>query len=204
MKISCQACGTKYTIADDKIRGRKVRVRCKSCSTPIVVDTAQAEADAQAEAAAAASGGSPDAGAAPDAGDPWTVNLSDTEQRTMTTEEIVTGYHSGTVTDDAFAWKEGMDDWVPLLEVPELRAAIEAYGTRTRGAAGPRTTDGCGSSGVSSSARGTITVRGPAAVDRPRGSRPCRCRGSGRFGPIGRRSIARCRRSVRQRRVGRQ
>lgn len=129
MKISCQACGTKYTIADDKIRGRKVRVRCKSCSTPIVVDTAQAEAEAQAEAAAAATGGSADAGAAPDAGDPWTVNLSDTEQRTMTTEEIVTGYHSGAVTDDAFAWKEGMDDWIPVLEVPELRAAIEAYGT---------------------------------------------------------------------------
>src|SRR5688572_28987087 len=120
MKISCQACGTKYTIADDKVRGRKVRVRCKSCSTPIVVDTSQAESEApppEAAAPAAAQG----AGA-----EPWTVNLSDTEQRPMTTEEIVSGYHSGTVTVDAFVWKEGMDDWVPLLEQPELRAAIEA------------------------------------------------------------------------------
>jgi predicted Zn finger-like uncharacterized protein len=123
MKISCQACGTKYTIADDKVRGRKVRVRCKSCSTPIVVDTAQAAAEAEAAAPP------PDAGAAPDAVEPWTVNLSDTEQRTMTTDEIVTGYHAGTVTEDAFVWKEGMDDWVPLLEQPDLRSAIEAYGT---------------------------------------------------------------------------
>ncbi len=118
MKISCQACGTKYTIADDKVRGRKVRVRCKSCSTPIVVDTAQAESEAPP----------PETAAAAPAADPWTVNLSDTEQRPMTTEEIVSGYHMGTVTTDAFVWKEGMEDWIPLLEQPELRAAIEAGG----------------------------------------------------------------------------
>ena len=46
MKVSCQACGAKYTIADDKVRGRKVKIRCKSCGTPIVVDgNAPAEPD---------------------------------------------------------------------------------------------------------------------------------------------------------------
>src|SRR6188768_3286532 len=102
MKVSCQACGAKYTIADDKVRGRKVKIRCKSCGAPIVVD-AQSEAPPAASAAPAPAG---DAAAASDAaapkGDAWSVNLSDTDQRTMTTEEIVAGWKAGVVTSDAF------------------------------------------------------------------------------------------------------
>jgi hypothetical protein len=46
----------------------------------------------------------------------WSVNLSDTDSRTMSVEEIVQGYASGLVTADAFVWKDGMADWVALLE----------------------------------------------------------------------------------------
>jgi predicted Zn finger-like uncharacterized protein len=115
MKVSCQACGAKYTIADDKVRGRKVKIRCKSCGAPIVVD-AQSEAPPAPDSASAA-----DASAAP-ASKPetWSVNLSDTDQRTMTTDEIVQGWASGVVTSDAFVWKEGMADWVAVLECEEL------------------------------------------------------------------------------------
>ncbi|HEY5376983.1 MAG TPA: zinc-ribbon domain-containing protein [Polyangiaceae bacterium] len=109
MKIACEACGAKYTIADDKVRGRKVKIRCKGCGTPIVVDGQQ--------------GGGPslpgvEADAALDAEAPvvWSVNLSDTDSRTMSVEEIVQGYASGLVTADAFVWKDGMADWVAILE----------------------------------------------------------------------------------------
>ena len=37
MKVTCQACSAQYTIADDKVKGRKVKIRCKACQTPIVV-----------------------------------------------------------------------------------------------------------------------------------------------------------------------
>src|SRR5690606_10599137 len=50
----------------------------------------------------------------------WSVNLSDTDQRTMSTQELVDGWKAGTVTADAYVWKEGMADWVPLLECGEL------------------------------------------------------------------------------------
>ncbi|MES1177730.1 MAG: zinc-ribbon domain-containing protein [Myxococcales bacterium] len=110
MKIACEACGAKYTIADDKVRGRKVKIRCKGCGTPIVVDgqhgggpsISDAETDAALEPAEATV--------------IWSVNLSDTDSRTMSVEEIVEGYTSGLVTSDAFVWKDGMADWVPLLE----------------------------------------------------------------------------------------
>jgi len=109
MKIACEACGAKYTIADDKVRGRRVKIRCKGCGTPIIADgqnggvpsISDAETDVALEAEAPVT---------------WSVNLSDTDSRTMSTEEIVAAYASGVVTADAFIWKDGMADWVPLLD----------------------------------------------------------------------------------------
>ena len=123
MKIACEACGAKYTIADDKVRGRKVKIRCKGCGTPIVVDGQQgggpsisdAETDAVLEPA--------------EAPVIWSVNLSDTDSRTMSADEIVQAYADGVVTADAFVWKDGMGDWVPLLEselAPLLGSAAAA------------------------------------------------------------------------------
>ncbi|MEB2310525.1 MAG: zinc-ribbon domain-containing protein [Sorangiineae bacterium] len=133
MKITCQACGAKYAIADDKVRGRKVKVRCKGCSAPIVVDgtvpepvddSASAADEDEATRVVDTRGmfGSQPAPAA----DAWSVNLSDTEQRTMTTEELVAAHRDGALGQDAFVWKDGMADWLPLLEVPELAAALGA------------------------------------------------------------------------------
>ena len=36
MKISCPTCAAKYTIADDKARGKSVKIKCKKCGTSIV------------------------------------------------------------------------------------------------------------------------------------------------------------------------
>jgi hypothetical protein len=54
------------------------------------------------------------------------VNLSDTDQRTMTTEEIVAGWKAGVVTHDAFVWKDGMGDWVAILDCAELKGLLPA------------------------------------------------------------------------------
>ncbi|HWA72472.1 MAG TPA: zinc-ribbon domain-containing protein [Polyangiaceae bacterium] len=125
MKITCDSCGAKYTIADDKVRGRKVKIRCKGCGTPIVVDGAQQagggsvapeEADVPVEAAAPS--------VAP--GAEWSVNLSETDQRTLSTQQLVQGWADGTVTADAYVWKEGMGDWLPILECAELSQLLTA------------------------------------------------------------------------------
>src|SRR5882724_6709367 len=120
MKIACEACGAKYTIADDKVRGRKVKIRCKGCGTPIVVDGQQGGGPGVSDA---------EADAALDAEGPvvWSVNLSDTDSRTLSVEEIVQGYASGLVTADAFVWKDGVADWVAILE-SELAPLLGAGG----------------------------------------------------------------------------
>lgn len=46
MNVACPGCGTRYAVADDKVRGRRVRITCKHCSTPIVVDGTTGRSDA--------------------------------------------------------------------------------------------------------------------------------------------------------------
>ena len=45
MIVDCPSCGATYNISDDKVRGRRVRVRCKSCGDGIIVDGAQLAAE---------------------------------------------------------------------------------------------------------------------------------------------------------------
>ncbi len=130
MKITCNACGSNYAIADEKVSGRLVKVRCKSCGAAIVVD-ARVQAPAMAAGAAAPSTPAPDAqdpaaAGAPDvAADSWSVNLSENESRTMTLAEIVAAHRLGELAD-AYVWRDGMEDWAPLMAVPELATAVEA------------------------------------------------------------------------------
>ena len=51
MKIVCESCGAKYSIADDRVAGKVFKIRCKRCSEVIVV---RGDQDAGGGAAAAA------------------------------------------------------------------------------------------------------------------------------------------------------
>ena len=66
MKISCQSCQAKYTIADEKVVGKVVKIRCKKCGATIVVNGNESDA---------ASGGVADYTASSD--DQWTVNVAE-------------------------------------------------------------------------------------------------------------------------------
>lgn len=124
MKITCQACAAKYTIADEKVLGKVVKIRCKKCGATIVVNgndpAAMAGGPASVGGAAAPAYDYAQQGAG---GDQWTVNVADGDQRTMTDQEVADAYHAGAVTDETFCWKDGMTDWLPLREIEPLYAA---------------------------------------------------------------------------------
>jgi len=129
MKIACQSCQAKYTIADEKVLGKVVKIRCKKCGATIVVngqdtgDAAHIRASAFAgEEATEVRGSSADFGGPPE-GEPWTVNVADDDQRTMTTQQVVAEFSHGTITDETYCWRDGMGDWLPLREVEELATA---------------------------------------------------------------------------------
>src|SRR5882724_7584949 len=70
MKIQCQSCQAKYTIADEKVLGKVVKIRCKKCSATIVIngnETRPAEDNVETNVFDYAA----------QANDPWTVNVAD-------------------------------------------------------------------------------------------------------------------------------
>jgi predicted Zn finger-like uncharacterized protein len=117
MKIQCQSCQAKYTIADEKVLGKVVKIRCKKCSATIVINGNEqrpAEDNADTHVFDYAS----------QSNEPWTVNVADGDQRTMSAQEIVAEYKAGTLNDETYCWKDGMADWLPLREIEQLYAAI--------------------------------------------------------------------------------
>jgi predicted Zn finger-like uncharacterized protein len=63
MKFHCERCKTKYSISDERVRGKILKIRCKNCSSVITVREAKASAPAIPAAAKAAV---PKAAAAPE------------------------------------------------------------------------------------------------------------------------------------------
>ncbi|MDH3843178.1 MAG: zinc-ribbon domain-containing protein, partial [Myxococcales bacterium] len=46
MKIVCDSCGAKYSIADEKVAGKIFKIRCKKCSSVLEVRGDQTAAQA--------------------------------------------------------------------------------------------------------------------------------------------------------------
>jgi predicted Zn finger-like uncharacterized protein len=121
MKISCQSCQSKYNVADEKVQGKVVKIRCRKCGATIVVD-GNASAGTNGSAGAAGPGLAGEAG-----GDgQWHVNVSETDQRSMSLAELVDAYNSSVVTQETYIWTDGMDDWKPLGEVDAVVSALHA------------------------------------------------------------------------------
>src|SRR4051812_6372447 len=128
MKISCQSCQAKYTIADEKVRGKVVKIRCKKCGTTIVVNGNELPADAVNEQEEAPTRvfdygqGGPGGEAA---AEEWTVNVAEGDQRSLSTPALLELYTQGVITADTYAWKDGMDDWLPITEIPDIAPLLE-------------------------------------------------------------------------------
>jgi predicted Zn finger-like uncharacterized protein len=119
MKIQCQSCQAKYTIADEKVVGKVVKIRCKKCSATIVINgnEHQPQGDDGADTSVF--------DYASQSNDQWTVNVADGDQRTLTVAEITAEYRTGVVNDETFCWKDGMADWLPLREIEQLYGAVK-------------------------------------------------------------------------------
>ncbi|MDC0683849.1 zinc-ribbon domain-containing protein [Sorangium atrum] len=146
MKITCESCQAKYTIADEKVAGKTVKIKCKKCNHSMVVHGANEATPAAPQDATAEQQGDlsddadaklvADAGGAPPAAAPdtWTVNVAEGDERTMTTAELVAEYARGGLSNDTYVWKDGMGDWLPIASVPELK---ERFSSREDAAPAP-------------------------------------------------------------------
>src|SRR4051794_39951285 len=147
MNVTCTGCPAKYSVPDEKVRGKKVRITCKHCATNIVVDgsalgatesastsvlpqvepAAPEPAPASPVAAASKAAATPLASApavTPAAGKPapvettWLVGFIDDRQEPHTTSSVVDLYAARKIDHETLVWKDGMDDWLPPFDVP--------------------------------------------------------------------------------------
>jgi predicted Zn finger-like uncharacterized protein len=156
MRVTCDACGTRYAIADERVQGRSVKIKCKKCGASVPV-------------------GAP-AGADPG----WTALLDDGEQRPVTLEQLAELYRAGAVHDDTYVWKEGMADWQALGENEQAKAQLAAALEPAAEVAAEPVVDPTPEPGAAAPERARRAVNGPrvdlfgAPGARPEGQGPPR------------------------------
>ncbi|MEM6992198.1 MAG: GYF domain-containing protein, partial [Myxococcota bacterium] len=106
MKIECDKCAAKYSIADEKVRGKTFKIRCKKCSNVIIVRDKGAAAAAGAAAAPAA-----------DHAPGWHLAINGETVGPMAEDEVRQRYDAGEIDKETAVWQEGFEDWVPLGDV---------------------------------------------------------------------------------------
>jgi predicted Zn finger-like uncharacterized protein len=106
MKIVCDSCATKYSISDDKVRGKVFKIRCKKCSHIIVVRGTNDAAAAPATAATEGGG--------------WHLVVDGEQVGPLPESEIRARLARGEINGETYIWKEGLADWLKLATVTEF------------------------------------------------------------------------------------
>jgi predicted Zn finger-like uncharacterized protein len=119
MKVTCQSCQAKYTIADEKVRGKVAKIRCKKCGTTIIVngtEGASAEPSEHPVADYTQQGSNTDQ---------WTVLVSEGDQRTVSAADLTKLYLGGEINYETMAWKDGMAEWLPIAQIDALKSVLD-------------------------------------------------------------------------------
>jgi predicted Zn finger-like uncharacterized protein len=182
MKIICDSCGAKYSIADEKVAGKVFKIRCKKCSNMIVVKSDQAQAAAPAQLNTPSI--QPTAMAAPafqqaavaqtsvtqsdPNGEPiWHVVVGGDQQGPFAPSQIGEMLTVGTIDWEAYVWREGFDGWVPARDVPELVEAVtgQPYDSSYSSSAGDAPAGGGFDDGPTADPEGTAVAASPFTGD---------------------------------------
>ncbi len=150
MKFLCDRCKTRYSIADERVRGKILKIRCKNCSNVITVREGMAEPDGEpiAPSSAEAARRIPRATdhaptvmaavksplqqafaqvmtAAPPAPqqleEEWYVSIDGDQQGPFTLVEAQGWISARRGDDELYCWCEGFDDWLPVEKVSHFR-----------------------------------------------------------------------------------
>ncbi len=112
MRFSCKKCKAQYNIADDRVRGKVLKIRCKHCGKALIV---RGPPEPTSKAAA-----HPPI-LKKEAEQEWHYGLDGEDNGPVALASLRSMIGSGEVSEEAFVWREGLDDWMPVEEVPELK-----------------------------------------------------------------------------------
>jgi len=108
MKIACESCGARYSIAEEKVRGKAFRIRCKRCGEAMIVRGAEATADPAPP------------GGASEVGPVWHLVLDGEPRGPFRTDTVTQMLAGGSIDEDTYVWRSGREAWSRLGEVEAL------------------------------------------------------------------------------------
>jgi predicted Zn finger-like uncharacterized protein len=132
VNVICEKCNKRYAIADDKVRGKSVKIRCKQCQNLISVQGPGAAPMAMAMQA----GGGPsiaDRGvsgshqasmAVADLAPVWFAMVKGNQIGPLDLKQLEAKVKAGEVSARTYLWKQGMADWKRAVEVPDVSSAF--------------------------------------------------------------------------------
>ena len=149
MKFVCHRCATRYSIGDDRVRGKILKIRCKNCANVITVrEGMDAEPATAAPAAASPRAKTPASKPPPALEEEWYVSI-DGEQSGPFSLAEAQRWVSGLAFDaELHCWSEGFDDWLPVDKVSHFRGLRKKPPTALAPPPLPRVTSGSGRAAV--------------------------------------------------------
>lgn len=152
MRFACEQCQTKYSIPDERVRGKILKIRCKTCGCLISVSEGgvRTARPVEAEAGPGLASGESEGGdstmiggmadffgklAPPTEGEDWHLSVDGNQNGPMPLNDLAQRVieQAGT-SSELFVWKEGFEAWKTADDVPEIQAAVE----KARGSGQPR------------------------------------------------------------------
>ncbi len=130
MNVTCPACSVRYTIPDDKVVGHRARMTCKRCGATITIDATELGSKPVVQPHHVRE---PGRDIAPES--PWNIAQPSGKRERLTTAALLDRYSSNAVEPGSLVWREGMENWLPPYDVPELAQALNARGLHVPGAA---------------------------------------------------------------------
>jgi predicted Zn finger-like uncharacterized protein len=118
MKFYCDKCQTKYSIADEKVRGKVLKVRCKQCAHVITVREPTAPVRATEPPPA------PMAPAKPQQVQ-WYYSINGETLGPYALRALQQMVARGEVGDAVYIWNETFTHWKPVYEVQEFKSSLE-------------------------------------------------------------------------------
>ena len=120
MKVVCDACQAKYQIPDERVAGRKLKIRCRKCGNAIVVRGEHASGEMQTISSI------PPAIEAPPREIEWHVSIDGEQHGPYGSEQMGNMLRGGQLAWDAYVWRESYADWKPAAESDTLVRAVAA------------------------------------------------------------------------------
>lgn len=148
MIVTCGRCNKRYSVADEKLVARSVKIRCRNCHNIISV-TSSGQAHQPTPGAAAVPWEEPVPARSPPAlSGQWFLGVQGKQVGPIDGADVTARCRSGEVTASTYLWRAGMTAWQFAAQIPEVQSVLVLGSTTPAPAESAAPTPGIASNGA--------------------------------------------------------